>query len=197
MESNKPVGKDLVSQLYSLLAVRQCKLVGCLRQNSLIGDGEERWRMIRGNAILHALGRKVTIEYPLGIFDAFIRQDEEGTHLLTFRGGSMKKFWEDDAQMLAACVMVFSQLPIDTIKIVREEDGKIQIHTLLPEQDADHMVESALTEWDQKPVGRIYRQSTRGRIWCPHCPVASRCAAIDLEYGQTKDWPSGGQNGKL
>ena len=191
-------GKDLQPLQDRLTATLSCRpnmLVGCARQNSLQRERQHdtTWRLIRGNAVLHAMGNKIEVEYPFGFFDAYVRQATSSTvSLLQFRGGRWKPWWNDDAQMVAACVDVFTAYEVSSIILFQELEGILTANLIELAEDHEAMVEAAVNMHTEVPVWRIPKNEGRGMAWCQHCTVRNACDGIDLEYGQTGDWSKKG-----
>ena len=190
-------GKDLQvlqKDLTRILSCRPNMLVGCARQNSLQREREHdtTWRLVRGNAVLHAMGMKLDVEYPFGFFDVYIRADNDGVLVLQFRGGRWKSWWHDEAQMVAACVDVYTDYKVNGIVLMQELEGILTANLIELAGDHETMVEIAMDMHRTEPVARIAKDDGRGRAWCQHCTVHNACDAADLEYGQTGDWPQKG-----
>ena len=190
-------GKDLQviqNDLTRILTCRPNMLVGCARQNSLQREREHdtTWRLVRGNAVLNAMGMKLDIEYPFGFFDSYIKADDDGILVLQFRGGRWKPWWREDSQMMAACVDVYTDYKVNGIVLMQELEGILTANLIEPAGNHEGMVEAAVNMHSEIPVFRVAKNEGRGRAWCQHCTVHNACDAADLEYAQTGDWPEKG-----
>lgn len=182
--------QTIQNTLTNALVTRPLLLMGCMRQNVLQQgtDNEATWRVVRGNALLHHLGWKLAVTYPLGVFDVYVSGAQDGIGVLQFRGGRWKPWWVEDAQMVAACVDVYTTYTVDGILLLHEDSGTLAVNSIDPPANPVELVNNALQACHFTPTTRIRRNSRRGRAWCQHCTVRSSCELMDLEYGDTSDW---------
>lgn len=180
----------LLQQLVERCSTQWPMLVGCPRQN--VWAPEQPWRFTRGNALLAALGTKITISWPFGVFDVYVAKPDHDPSwvVLMFRGGEWRPWWEDDARLLGALVLLYSHLDPKQIAILIENRGDLTARYIsIPEVDeARRLVADALVGWPGNPPPRIARDTPRAQAVCPRCPVLAQCEASDLETGATGDW---------
>jgi len=178
----------LLLRLTEQLALRHPPLVGCPRQN--VWAPERAWRYVRGNAVLSAIGTKLTISAPFGAFDIYATRDDRGWIVLQFRGGEWRPWFEDDAKLLGALILLYSDLRPSQIAFILENRGALTARYISPPEadDARRLVADALAGWPGDPPPRIAKNTPRARVLCPYCPAYTRCQAADLETGATGDW---------
>lgn len=171
----------ILPQLQKTLTTEPCPFLGCVRSNKW---GALKWRNLRGDALLSVLGEKWCIITPFGDFHVYVY----GPHLLQFRGGAWRQWWEEDCKLLCALVSSFASLQPDGVIILQEVDSELQEHYVAaPQYDiGKQLVDSALQQWQVD--GRIAKNSPRAAM-CTYCSVKRRCDAKDLEERATTDWP--------
>jgi len=108
--------------------------------------------------------------------------------VLTFRGGRWKPWWDDDLRLLAALVTRY-HYPVTGVVALNELDGELREHYVsAPSSEwADEAIRKAIERWEGSQ--RIPKNSDRAKSYCLYCPVKARCDALDLEKGDTNDWP--------
>jgi hypothetical protein len=182
-----PDPPDFLAELRTKTLFRHPDVLGCIRRNRL--DPSTPWRWARGNSLLLLIGETAPLQTPFGGFDVFYRGTEDGLWLLQFRGGQRQPWWDEDALLLAALVLTYSSLNPVGVSTISELDGQLYIHYLgSPDaEEAFHLAEAAMERW--KRGERIAKDSPRGKAICPYCPVRNPCLLLDLEAGETHDWP--------
>ena len=141
--------------------------------------------MLRGNAILHIIAEKLSVEAGTGAFDVYHR----APFLITFRGGKWKPWWEDDIQLLAALVVTYSDISTEGTLVIHELDGDVTLRYIPLPPNVEALVNRATTDWNPDTTrSRISKKSGRAAVLCKYCPIRSECARLDLEYGMTEDW---------
>lgn len=167
-----------------------CQVLGCVRRNVLgRAEGQLEWRFLRGNALLLLLGtRRMVRVKGLPDFEV-IRGDAQQT--LLFRGGQRQPWWDEDAKLLMALQMQANFGCGGGCIIVQELDGQLKEWYVAPpsQEEAQNLYREAVEAWRNR--SRIAKSSVRARVaLCPHCPVKRTCDLMDLEAGETSDWPS-------
>jgi len=170
----------LLPLLQKTLTTEPCPFLGCVRANKWAAA---KWRNLRGDALLAALSEKWLINTPFGDFHIYVY----GPHIVQFRGGQWRQWWDDDCKLLCALVATFSSLQPDGVIILQEVDSELtEYYVAAPHyEEGKQLVEQALAQW--KVDGRIAKNSPRAAM-CTYCSVKRRCDAKDLEEGATKDW---------
>lgn len=182
-----PEPPDLLTELREKTLTRHPGVIGCPRRNRL--DAAQSWRWARGNSLLALIGDKISIEAPFGVFDTFYRITTESEWLLQFRGGAHQPWWDEDALLLASTVIVYSNLNPAGVSTISELDGQLGVrYTGSPTvEEASRFATDALRRWQESR--RIAKDSPRGKAICSYCPVRNPCLLLDLESGDTADWP--------
>lgn len=179
--------ENIELKLNRLLSFRHCPLVGCARQHRLAPL--TGWKFARGNALLAYLGgNKVSVGTPAGDFDVYLYWGA----VMSFRGGPFKEWWREDMLMLQAVVTKWGPEapgPYEGL-LVQELDNRPVLHYFdAPSlEEAERLSQSALSAW--KKQERIRKNTQRAYAVCPHCPARMECLALDLERGETGDWPT-------
>ncbi len=186
---------DPLEELMDVLCARPPVLVGCIRRNVWVGwDEEKYWRM---NALLHCIGQRCEVHYPLGSFTVWVRTNSEGAYdLLQIRGGRYKNYWEQDCNNIAALVNAYTDFDVIGTLLLHEFDNAIRVRYYACPANAQAVVNGLMEIYHsgtkESPV-RITKDSQRGRIYCYRCPVRKRCEAKDIELGEILDWPHRGE----
>ncbi len=169
---------NLLQELKQKFLSTECPLVGCMRQNAW--SARTRWQDYRGKAILMALGKMQHHHSDLcGDYDTYAY----GDYLLQYRGGHKKVWWEHDITKLLAVTQIY----VGCI-LIQEVDGELHQHYIpAPSQEeAKHLLLALRERWSS--LERIAKNTQRAYM-CRYCPVKARCDALDVEQGQTDDWP--------
>lgn len=185
----------LASSLKRSLALRNSELIGCPRQNRMAGL-DNSWRMARGNALCALQGYKVSFSTPIEEIDVFVTgQEDERLDLITFRGGKWKEWWNRDVELLLALAVLYLSPNVNGAIVLHEVDNQLsEVYIASPSKDeASALVQAALSRW--KEHARILKNSPRALALCGYCPAKARCDALDLEKGETSDWPDSYQPG--
>lgn len=182
---------SLLSRLERVLQTRQSDLIGCQRQNRLRGE-DSSWRFLRGNALCAQLGYKIRGHTPVDDFDVFLRlaDEEYGDCVVTFRGGQAKSWWGEDFYLLGAITKLYICETLKHVLVLQEVDSRLDL-VIVEVPDAEQcgaLVQLALNKW--RNLDRIKKDSPRAKALCQYCPVSRQCDALDLERGETHDWPN-------
>jgi hypothetical protein len=174
---------NILTLIQQSLSTSRTPLLGCPRQNLW---SPQEYRDYRGEALLAAVGSKCQIDTPYGSLDFYMY----GPWVLQFRGGYKKPWWDEDVTLLCAIVSRWCSIQPDGVIIIQELDGKLsQYYVDAPSADtARALVDAAIKRLTAED--RISKSSPRASI-CRHCLVKKACDALDLERGQTQDWPKG------
>src|SRR5512135_1199112 len=170
-------------QSLNKLPMRKIPLTGCLRKNRLTENETPTWRDVRADALLSVLGARQVFPGPNNTppWEAYVR----APYLITFRGGNWKEWWQKDLEVLAALAR---SIGLHGVVVLHEFAGALNIVYIQCPADHLALIEKAVSEWQRSD--RINKSSPQGRAWCRFCPVSSACMQIDLERGQTDDWPN-------
>lgn len=181
-----PEPKSLVL-LERQLAVVPPPFLGCARQRRLV---ETRpWSLARMNALLYVAGQLAVVYWREHHFDVFLSRVDPFT-LLMVRGGSWQNWWVEDAHALIAVVNANSNLQVRGVEVIHELDSKLHARYVEAPTEAEaRRITSMLESWH--PDTRLVKNSPRAWVACNRCPVRRACDALDLEQGQTADWPGG------
>ncbi len=172
-----------ILRLKKSLALLQ-PLSGCHRRNIAERDREPKYSLIKGNAILLALGaQKVYFTTPVGPSEHF----RLGDKIVTFRAGSWQMYWAEDVAVEVAVVAEYSTLKgISNIGLIAwENKGELSIVDIDASQfkvDPSALVTSYTTN------GRMTKSNRKALRVCPNCPIKARCDTYDITLGQTLDW---------
>jgi hypothetical protein len=144
---------------------------------------------MRGNALLALAGIKVSGTTPVDDFDVFLGQYR--SVIYTFRGGKWKPWWDEDLRMLGALGVLYLNEALEGVIVLHELDNDItEVYIPAPSKDeASLLVERAVIGW--REFARIPKNSPRALVLCQYCPIKRQCDALDLEKGDTSDWPAG------
>lgn len=185
---------SLAASLQRSLSLRNSELTGCPRQNRLSGM-DNSWRMARGNALCALHGYKVNFNTPIEEIDVFATEIDDGLDLITFRGGRWKEWWNWDIRILLSLAKLYLSDNVSGAIVLHEVDNSLsEVYIESPNKDeASALVQTVLNRW--KDYARIPKNSPRALALCGYCPVKARCDALDLEKGETSDWPNNYQPG--
>jgi len=149
-------------------------------------DATDKWRNYRGNAILKVLATgKARHSSPLGDFELYIRYP----YILQFRGGKKKPWWESEVQKLLALTSGTEKAFYEGCILIQELDGELHEHYIVSPSPAEAaQIVLGLTE-RAEDLHRIMKNSQQAYM-CRFCTVKRQCDALDLERGETDDWPS-------
>lgn len=184
---NSPLGLEVqvLDELAKVAWAPPPPVLGCIRQNVLAP--KQAWRYLRGNAVLALIGTKLEITTPFGWLTVWIRYHEDGPVLLQFRGGKFSTWWIDDCAVVVGLINNHTTLGVIGTLLVQELDNALTTHYFTAPTNAGALAQEALAQWRKEQ--RLQRQSTKALYMCPRCPVLKRCMAMDLERGETADWP--------
>ncbi len=174
-----------ILRLRSQLALTQ-PLSGCHRRNIAARDQEPKYSLIKGNAILLALGaQKVYFTTPVGKSEHL----RLGDKIITFRAGSWQTYWSEDIAIEVAVVREYSALKgiSYTGLIAWENKGELSIVDIDTEQF--QVVPSDLV-LSYTSNGRMSKNTHKALRVCPSCPIKARCDTYDRTLNQTLDWHS-------
>lgn len=181
----------LLEKLQHSLSLRRTEAIGCPRQNRAVGVADT-WDTIRGNGLcILSDAHRISFRIPTGEdIEVFIRRGEEidTINIVTFRGGKWKPWWTEDIRLLLAFAKAYLDERVTGAWLLHEFDNKLnESYIVGPSADeASKLVQTALTRW--KDNERIPKNSPRAYL-CQYCPIKRQCDALDLEKGETSDWP--------
>jgi hypothetical protein len=102
------------------LETNSSPLIGCVRRNVWTLGDEKPWKMIRGNAILHAYGEKASVR----VLGEKITYYQEHNFLLQFRAGEFKDHWIQEINELATLIRWAGGDLADTSILLQENRGE-------------------------------------------------------------------------
>jgi hypothetical protein len=172
-----------IKKLEDALRLEQ-PLMGCHRRNVWDGGDPAPYSLVKGNAILLALGaQRIKFITPVGPSEHL----RLGDRLITFRAGYWQDYWKEDIAIEIAIAHQYSGLKgLSTTGLIAwENKGRLQIIEVKTKEfkiDVISLVSSFLS------AGRISKSGQRALRVCHHCPVKRRCDTYDVKLGQDKDW---------
>lgn len=140
------------------------------------------WRFVKLIPLLLVLGgKRVRLEHCPDPCDVILLDDR---HCMMARSGNLRPWWIEDAQTLAAITLTFGRKDVRGTWLVWDIDNDVHSMYIDLPSDPRRVAEEAKEKYEN--LGRINHRSDRGKAYCPRCPVARRCLAMDIERGEVE-----------